>query len=276
MAKNKDVVLQLITDSIEIVGNAIAASAAGALSGDPITAGVAGGLGKAFEIGFRTIGTEISERMIGPREKIRAGAVFAYAAADIRKRLEANENPRDDGFFDKIHTRRSAADEVLESVILKAQREPEERKIQYMSYLFSNIVFNPQIDVHTAHQFVKIAEELTYRHLCIMKLSLQANEYGVLDLEQANFTLTFRSVIKDCFNLYNWGYIDGDNRFMYRLYELYAKGPQLVGDSTDSKYQGLMNKDTKTVEGIGKNIFELMNLDLIPNEDIDTIVQTFK
>ena len=46
---------------------------------------------------------------------------------------------------------KSDAAEVVESVLLKVQREPEEKKIQYMGYLLSSIAFDPHINVHIVH-----------------------------------------------------------------------------------------------------------------------------
>ena len=89
----------------------------------------------------KTIGQEILERQLGPREKVPVGAAFAIAAAEIRQRIENGESVRTDGFFDEKQTGRSDAEEVGENVLLKVQREPEEKKIQYMGYLLANIAF---------------------------------------------------------------------------------------------------------------------------------------
>ena len=42
-------------------------------------------------------------------------------------------------FFDEKQTGRSDAEEVLEHMLLKAQREPEEKKIQYIGYLYGSL-----------------------------------------------------------------------------------------------------------------------------------------
>ena len=94
-----DRVLQLIETSSEITSSTISGLAAGLLSGDPVTTiGVSVG-SKLIEIGFRKIGNEILERMIGPREKIRAGAAFAFALVDVHQRTKNGEKVREDSFF---------------------------------------------------------------------------------------------------------------------------------------------------------------------------------
>ena len=171
---------QLINHGTEIAGGA-AGAALGLLIGGPVGAVIGGAGGPMAAITLRSIGQEILARQLGPREKIRVGAAFAIAAADIRQRIENGESVRTDGFFDEKQTGRSDAEEVAESVLLKAQREPEEKKIQYMGYLLSSISFNPHISVHMAHQLVKIAEQLTYRQLCILKLTVVKDKFGLRD-----------------------------------------------------------------------------------------------
>ncbi len=103
------------------------------VSGDPVTPVVLGVGGKVVELGFGYIGQEILKRMNAPREKIRAGASFVYALTGIQKRLENGDKPREDDFFDKDISDRSKSEEILENTILKCQREPEEKKISYIS-----------------------------------------------------------------------------------------------------------------------------------------------
>lgn len=146
-AEKNDRIRHLINHGTEIAGGA----ALGLLIGGPVGAVAGGAGGPMAAIALRSIGQEISERLLGTREKVRVGAAFAIAAADIRQRIENGENVRTDGFFDEKQSGRSDAEEVAESVLLKAQREPEEKKIQYMAYLLSSIAFDSQISVHMAH-----------------------------------------------------------------------------------------------------------------------------
>ncbi len=49
---------------------------------------------------LRQLGSEIQQRLLGPRQRVRVGAAFAIAAETIAGRLEAGERPRSDDFFD--------------------------------------------------------------------------------------------------------------------------------------------------------------------------------
>ena len=132
------------------------------------------------------LGQDIWERHLSHREKQRLGTVLEVMITEIWRRREVGDRIRTDGFFDDKGTGRSNATEIAESVLLKVQREPEEKKIPYMGYLFSSIAFDPEISAQMAHQLTKIAEQLTYRQLCILKLSVVKDRYSLRDEDYNN------------------------------------------------------------------------------------------
>ena len=50
--------------------------------------------------GMKRVVDEIRERVVGPRRVVRVGAALPVAGARISERLDAGEDPRDDGLFD--------------------------------------------------------------------------------------------------------------------------------------------------------------------------------
>ena len=251
---------QLINHGTEIASGAFG-GAVGFLCGGPIGAVVGGASGPIAALALRRIGGEISERHLGTREKVRVGAVLMIAAAEIIQRVENGETPRKDDFFDEKPTGRSDAEEVAESVLLKVQREPEEKKIQYMGYLISSITFDSEINVHMAHQLTKAAEQLTYRQLCILKLS----------------------VVKDNFELHDKDY-RGQGTLAQELYPLLYEYMDLyrkdfitfgIGFSSVSSLADI-NPGLADVQGIGVDLFTLMKLPSIPDADIAPIAAQLK
>ncbi len=261
-AQKNDGIWQLINSGIEIVSSGAGSGTGavlGSVVGGPVGALIGGAGGKVLEIVLSKVGQEISARQLGPREKVRVGAAFAIAAADIRQRIENGESVRTDDFFDEKQTGRSDAEEVAESVLLKVQREPEEKKIQYMGYLLSSIAFDPQISVHMAHQLVKAAEQLIYRQLCILKLCVVKDKFGLRDEDyrnQGTFTKELYQVLYECLDLYHRGYINF--------------GGEVAFGPTDVK------SGSMTVQGIGADLFNLMKLSLIPDQDIIPIATQLK
>jgi hypothetical protein len=104
-----------------------AGGAAGALTGEP--AGKA--VGATTPVMVRSLAwavREFRERVLGHREAVRVFDAITVAKARIDERLAAGDVPRSDGFFDAWQGTWSDADELLEGVLLAAQREYQEGK----------------------------------------------------------------------------------------------------------------------------------------------------
>jgi hypothetical protein len=253
-----DRIHSLISGGTEIAGGAVS-GALGFLAAGPIGAAVLGAGGAAAVKALKHIGQEVSERLFGPREKVRVGGVLAIATAEIKQRIANGESIRTDGFFDEKPSGRSDAEEVAEGVLLKSQREPEEKKIPYMGHLLAKIAFAPEISAQMTHQIAKAAEQLTYRQLCILKLAVvkQAFELRSGDYRgQGSFSKELYQVLYECLDLYHRGFINFGGEVAF--------GPTDIAP-------GKM-----TVRGLGADLYNLMKLATIPNEDLTPIATQLK
>ena len=249
----------LIDKGSEITGEvagAAAGSAIGMLFGGPPGAIIGAGIGAATATTVKSIGHELSSRLLSPREQVRVGGVFTLAAADIVDRCRNGENVRDDSFFEHNTGERSDAEEVWESVLLKSQRESEEKKLPYMAHLLSNLAFNTEISAALAQQLSKAAESMTYRQFCILRLS----------------------VIKERFNLRQDSY-RGHNRFtkdlcqiLYEYHDLYNMGMINFGRSAAISITDVKPGLT-TSQALGFDVYKEMCLHLIPDDDIAPIAE---
>ena len=218
------------------------------------------------------LGQDFWERHLSHREKQRLGNVFRVIVTEIHRRREAGESVRTDGFFDKKQGDRSDAAEVAESVLLKAQREPEDKKIEYMGHLFASIAFNPEISVQMAHQLTKIAEQLTYQQLCILKLSVVKDKYGLRGKDYRDhddFGKDLYPVLYACAELYDKEYINFGGEADFHIGEHMDYGAT-IHRLTRAK------PGSMTLQGIGEDLFNLMKLSLIPKEDIAPIAEQLK
>ena len=252
------VIKNLISSGAEIAGGALG-GALGFLAGGPAGAAAGGAGGAAAAVALKHIGHEVGERYLAPREKARAGGVLAIAADNINRRVDAGEELRKDGFFENSDNNRTAAEEIAESVILKAQKEPEEKKISFIGNLLSNISFDSQISPEMGHQIIKIAEQLTYRQLCILKLAAVKQNLNLKDGDyrgHGSFQKDLYQVLYECLDLYHRGLVNfgGDVAF----------GP------TDVKPAHI------TIQGLGADIFNLMGLMQIPDGDVLNIARVLK
>lgn len=255
--KSKLKLRDLVEAGAEIAGGAIGGALG--LLGGPLgaVAGGAGGVIAGQALGH--IGGELAERMLGPREKTRLGAVLAIAADDIRSRTERGEPVRDDDFFEQKEGRRSKADEVAENVLLKAQREAEERKIPYMGKLLSNITFDKSISAPMAHQIIKAAEALTYRQLVLLRVAAMRQSLRLRGSDyrgQQTFPTELMQVLYECHDLY--------------VRSLVNFGGEVAFGPTDVK-PGSMKP-----QGIGAFVHNLMGLSSIPGAEIEEVAKLLR
>ena len=266
---------RLLERGTEMLGsgaNAVTSGALALLIGGPEGLAIGGVLGKGVEIALNKVGQEISTRQLAPREETRVGAAFAYAAAEINRRLKEGDALRNDDFFDEKRAGRSDAEEVVESVLLKAQREPEERKIRYMGFSFSSIAFDSQISVQMAHQLTKIAEQLTYRQLCILKLSEVKDRYELRRedyRDHGEIGKDLYQVLYECAELYNKEFINFRGKA-----DLHGRELADFGATIDGLTRAIPS--CMTLQGIGADLYNLKKLSLIPDEDIDPIAEQLK
>ena len=249
--------LTLVDRSAPIIGPTVASAASAFITSllpGPEGAALAGAVGTAVATTFESIGNEISSRGLAPREQARVGSVFALAAREIVQRCETGEQFRDDGFFDRDDTGRSDAEEVWESVLLKAQRDAEEKKLPYMAHLFANLAFDSDISAPMGHQMAKAAEAMTYRQFCILRLSAIKENF---DLRNQNYRGqgTFP---KDVYQL------------LYEYYDLYSSGLINFGDGAALSLTHV-NPGAASLQGIGADLYVQMRLHRIPKNELQPI-----
>lgn len=249
-SKKNQAIQKLVRGGAEIAGGAVGA-ALGFFAAGPAGAAALGAGGSVAAITLKHIGNEVSNRFLSQREKTRVGGVIAIAASEISSRINEGHVLRNDGFFDSEDDNRSDAEEVVESVLLKSQREPEEKKITYMGYLIANIAFSKEISASMGHQITKAAESLTYRQLCILKLAVVKNLFQLRQGDyrgQESFSKELYQILYECIDLYHRGFINFGGSVAF--------GP------TD------INPSKMTVQGLGADVYNLMSLSKIPDQDI--------
>ena len=237
-------------------GGGAAGAIIGGLVGGPAGALIGGAANAAVSMAITRLGGEISERMLSSREKARVGFVMGHAIAIMNERIESGDSLRSDGFFDAGDTDRSDADSVIEAVLLKSQREPQERKLPYMSRMFAAFALEDYYSPELAHQIVKAAEQLTYRQLCILRLAAVKNRYALRLSDyrgQETFATALYSVLFECVDLYNKSFLNFGGEVAF--------GPSDV------------KPGSMTVQGLGADIYNSMQLHEIPVEDVSPIAE---
>ncbi|MBQ3302093.1 MAG: hypothetical protein IJH04_08135 [Eggerthellaceae bacterium] len=246
---------KLIDDAIDAGGDV-----AGALVGAGVGAVVAGlpgavggaAVGSAAGSVFKRVAGDIHARYLSKGESKRVDAVFDEAMREIERRLRQGDNARDDGFFDCEAGDRSTAEEILEGTLLAAQREYEEKKLPYMAKLYANIAFDSGVSRPMANRLIKIASDLTYRQLVIIRI------IGMLQIQATILDIRVKKA---------YGSISGltEVSIASDIYDLYKSS--LVFSSEAMLDAAGVNPSKLTLGGYGALVYNLMELESMELDD---------
>ena len=214
--------------------------------------------------------------LISERQSVRLFQWGKQAAESIAHRLADNEEYREDGFFEKTSTNRSNIDEVVESTLKKVMDTTEEPKIKFTANLTENVHFDSDLDIDTYRRILKNLEELTYRQLCIIKLFMNVGQIDLDNFGNPNVTQNLGSILTDCFEVRDKGFINPKNPLMEKIEALYLGSPAnlLAIGSKDPEYPGFAKQGFSNI--LTDNLLKFANLDQIPQEDINTILAELK
>lgn len=177
---------ELVATGADIAGSA-AATAVGLLFAGPVGAIAGAALGPMVTEGIRRVTEEVAERVLGPRERARAGAAIAFAVQRLEQLAANGAKIRGDGFFDDLPSGRNAARETVEGVLLAARRSFEERKVRHLGYMIANIAVHPEVDPALAAHLLQRAEGLTWRQYVMLAAVGRAQELplppGTIDFQ---------------------------------------------------------------------------------------------
>ena len=223
-SRDTEIVKEWINLAAEIVA-VPSAAVYGFLLGGPAGAGVGAAVGTLASHGLLAAGLEIWERQMSGREKARVAAVITMAGDKMQKRLAAGEKLREDDFFDAKPPYQSHAVEVTESLLLKAQREPQERKLDYIANVIPFIGFDSAIGVPIAHQLLRFASELSYYQYCILALAMHTASFDLFEdhagsIGRDKLSAAQTSFLSDCWDLKIKGLLWTGTDLDLNLYEI--------------------------------------------------------
>ena len=91
-----------------------------------------------------------------------------------------------------------------------------------------------------------------------------------------NVTQNLFSILTDCFEVRDKGFIDSENPLMKKISELYVgpSGDLITAGSRDPEYPGFAKQGFSNI--LSENLFKFAKLDQIPDEDINAILRALK
>jgi hypothetical protein len=103
-----------------------------------------------------------------PRERVRAGAVLAFAVEHSVTLARSGRRLRSDSFFAGRGGARAASGEVVEAVVGAARRSADERRVRHLGYLLAEVAFSADLDAELVVRALRIAEHLGWRQLALL------------------------------------------------------------------------------------------------------------
>jgi len=244
----------LLAIGADAVGGSVGA-VVGFFFGGLAGATIGSATGVAAAATLKRVGADISNRFLSPREERRIGSLLALVAQEVSERVGRGESPRTDGLFDADSQGHVEMDEVAEAVILKCQREPEERKLPYFAHLLAAVAFDSRVTPEYAQQLVKLGERLTFRQLCLLRIAATKGSFALREADyrkrEEGFTRELYSVLQECVGLHREGLVNC--------------GGEVVFGLTD------INPGAMTIQGVGTDIHNLMRLVELPRHDLEDV-----
>jgi hypothetical protein len=103
-----------------------------------------------------------------PRERVRAGAVLAFAVEYAATVHRNGRSVRSDDWFGQRAGSRCPAEELTEAVVAAARRSADERRVRHLGYLLSEVAVSPDVDAALAGRALRLAESLSWRQLALL------------------------------------------------------------------------------------------------------------
>lgn len=178
----------------------------------------------------------------------------------IEQQCAKGAHPQDDGFFDGGEEDRSAGEELLEGVLIAAQREYEEKKTIYLARLYANILFHPEISRPMTNHLLEISEQLTYRQIVILGT---LGSFVVAEQALPELKVLKQTAYTEVSGLENVA-IAAEIYDMYRM--------SILGSSEAILDSAGINPSALAIIGYGANLYNLMELhNLKQNSELPTI-----
>lgn len=238
-----------------ISGGVVALVATAAVAGSIIAGPVGAIIGASIPTIIDRMADDLRESRISKNEKRRAADLRQSMKLKWEENLKAGKKLRDDGFFDKDDGTRSSFEEVLEGVFLAAINDHEERKIRCYGNFQVNSLFCRDIDRNQLNHLNRAIKKLSWAGVLLLKIAADQS-------------------VKSSFKDKNYGDFIEPNDAMYlavQAQEMYNDG--LVNFNNDASVDYThVNFSKLGLTSLGKMVYELMESDKIPEEEVKYII----
>jgi hypothetical protein len=238
---------ELIDAGLDSIGG-LAGTALGFALAGPAGALLGAAAGPFVPVVLRKTALEFKRRVLGQREELRVGTVLELTAAKITQNVEQGLQIRQDKFFQQQLDNRAAAEEILEGILIAAQKEHEEKKLRFYSNLIANIAFRVDINRDLANALVKLVEKISYRQLLLIAIFARDDQHKPIFNFQDEKSVQRLSIAADAYSLGQQGILILEDNNGYSI------SIEILG-----------------VTPLGRLIADLMELYIIDNVEIEDL-----
>jgi hypothetical protein len=186
--------------------------------------------------------------------------------------MEAGEQPRSDGFLEADEEGNSAGSELLEGAMIHAANAYQQRKVPYIGFLWSSLLFRSDVSPDYGHFLLNFADRLTYRQL--QAIAFFAENAGAVELNRLEAEREYRG---------HWPFANGLGVELSEGGDLGVFGIEQAGGAVAHPRGGYGANDIESsplsnvaLTPLGRNLYELMELHRIPTEEKDRILDLIR
>jgi len=129
------------------------------------------------------VANDLAARVMSRKEEHRLGAVLVFALESMKQIQDGGGQIRNDGFWANANDFNGPGEEVVEAVLIAAQREPQEKKLEYLGCLLAHIAYHEEISAETAIWMVNTAERLTWTQYTLISMIGRKEQFELGGIE---------------------------------------------------------------------------------------------
>lgn len=210
------------------------------------------------------IGVPLSDflkRHLSKQEKSRLERIASIVNNSVQARLDKDDHIRQDNFFDFENKEQCPASEIFEGVLMVAKNSYEEKKIEYLGNLFTNIAFDKTCSQSEANYQLHIAESLTYSQLVLLQIFSKPDNWKNL-----RTTKTPKKIFYETLSLLQ------AIRELCSLDLVIMQEPNATHHTFVMEINHICPSHLKLAIG-GERLHYLLGLETMPDEEVENIAQ---
>ena len=186
--------------------------------------------------------------------------------------MQEGEIPRSDGFLEADDEGNSAGSELLEGAMIHAANAYQQRKVPYIGFLWSSLLFRSDVSPDYGHFLLSLADRLTYRQL--QAIAFIAENAGREQLARLEAEREHKG---------GWSFANGLGVELNEAGDVGLFGIEQASGAVTHPRATMSSAGIESAQlskigltPLGRNLYELMELHRIPEEEKNRILDLIR